>query len=93
MYFACKRVGARTLECNKYHYISSGIMSNPGSTSASGANTPASRFTKTTETLEDALKTQTVGLVRLSEFKKRRAELLEQKEREAAERGRVGIDR
>lgn len=54
---------------------------------------PASRFTKTTETLEDALKTQTVGLVRLSEFKKRRAELLEQKEREAAERGRVGADR
>ncbi|KAF8469151.1 XAP5, circadian clock regulator-domain-containing protein [Kalaharituber pfeilii] len=65
-------------------------MSNPPSTSASGANTPTSRFTKPTETLEDVLKTQTVGLVNLSEFKKRRAELLEQKEREAAERGRIG---
>ena len=64
-------------------------MSNP----SSGANTPTSRFTKTSETLEDVLKTQTVGLVHLSEFKKRRVELLEQKEREAAERGRIGIDR
>ena len=68
-------------------------MSNPPSTSASGATTPTSRFTKTTETLEDVLKTQTIGLVHLSEFKKRRVELLEQKEREAAERGRIGIER
>ncbi|KAF8417955.1 XAP5, circadian clock regulator-domain-containing protein [Tirmania nivea] len=44
-------------------------MSNPSSTSASGTTTPTSRFTKTTETLEDVLKTQTVGLVHLSEFK------------------------
>jgi len=68
-------------------------MSNPPSTSASGTTTPTSRFTKTTETLEDVLKTQTVGLVHLSEFKKRRVELLEQKEREAHERGRIGIER
>ena len=42
------------------------------------------RFTSQNETLEDVLKSQTVGLVNLSDFKKRRAELLEQKEREAA---------
>ncbi|KAJ6259413.1 hypothetical protein Dda_6315 [Drechslerella dactyloides] len=42
------------------------------------------RFTAQNETLEDVLKSQTVGLVHLSDFKKRRAELLEQKEREAA---------
>ncbi|RPB23847.1 XAP5-domain-containing protein [Terfezia boudieri ATCC MYA-4762] len=67
-------------------------MSNPPSTSASGTTTPTSRFTKTTETLEDVLKTQTVGLVHLSEFKKRRVQLLEKKEREAHERGRIGIE-
>lgn len=61
-------------------------MSNP----ASGASTPnpaSSRFISKTaqpSTLEDVLKTQTVGLVHLDEFKKRRAELIEQKEREAA---------
>src|SRR4051812_45713417 len=38
------------------------------------------RFTSQNETLEDVLKLQTVGLVHLSDFKKRRAELLEQKE-------------
>lgn len=32
---------------------------------------------------EDMLKSQTVGLVHLSDFRKRRAEVLEQKEREA----------
>ena len=67
------------------------MQNNPTPTSASGSgtNTPTTRFTGTTETLEDVLKTQTVGLVHLSEFKKRRVELLEQKEREAAERGRI----
>lgn len=54
------------------------------STPSSRTSTPA-RFTSNTETLEDALKTQTVGLVHLSEFKKRRAELAEQRDREAAE--------
>lgn len=34
-------------------------------------------------TAEDLLKSQTVGLVHLSDFRKRRAEALEQKEREA----------
>ncbi|PWW71679.1 XAP5-domain-containing protein [Tuber magnatum] len=45
-----------------------------------------SRFVANTETLEDVLKTQTVGLVHLSEFKKRRVELAEQRDREAAEK-------
>ncbi|KAI5840782.1 XAP5, circadian clock regulator-domain-containing protein [Morchella snyderi] len=53
---------------------------------AAAATTTNSRFTPNTETLEDALKTQTVGLVHLSDFKKRRVELAEQREREAAEK-------
>lgn len=62
-------------------------MSNSTSNPPSGASTPSnSRFISNTETLEDALKTQTVGLVHLSEFKKRRVELAEQREREAAEK-------
>lgn len=62
-------------------------MSNSASNPPSGTSTPSnSRFISNTETLEDALKTQTVGLVHLSEFKKRRVELAEQREREAAEK-------
>lgn len=62
-------------------------MSNSTSNPPSRASTPSnSRFISNTETLEDALKTQTVGLVHLSEFKKRRVELAEQREREAAEK-------
>ncbi|MCJ1381124.1 hypothetical protein MMC17_004233 [Xylographa soralifera] len=44
---------------------------------------PPSRFTPQNSTAEDLLKAQTVGLVHLSDFRKRRAEALEQKEREA----------
>lgn len=44
---------------------------------------PPSRFTPQNATAEDLLKSQTVGLVHLSDFRKRRAEALEQKEREA----------
>jgi len=44
----------------------------------------ALRFVANTETLEDVLKTQTVGLVHLGEFKKRRVELAEQRDPEAA---------
>lgn len=70
---------------SKYHIPST--MSNPTSNPPSGTSTPSnSRFISNTETLEDALKTQTVGLVHLSEFKKRRVELAEQREREAAEK-------
>jgi protein FAM50 len=55
------------------------MASNPGS----GASTPNPRFTSQTKTAEDLLSTQTVGLVALSDFRKRRAEALEQKERDA----------
>ncbi|KAF8249088.1 XAP5-domain-containing protein, partial [Wilcoxina mikolae CBS 423.85] len=44
------------------------------------------QFSNHNDTLEDALKNQTVGLVHLTEFKKRRAELAEQRDREAAEK-------
>jgi protein FAM50 len=55
------------------------MASNP----PSGASTPNSRFTSQTKTAEDLLSTQTVGLVALSDFRKRRAEAIEQKERDA----------
>ncbi|MCJ1245468.1 hypothetical protein MMC30_002672 [Trapelia coarctata] len=54
-------------------------LSTPGPSSS----TPTSRFTTQASTAEDLLKSQTVGLVHLSDFRKRRAEALEQKEREA----------
>jgi protein FAM50 len=56
-------------------------MSNP----PSGASTPNPRFKSQTKTAEDILSHQTVGLVNLSDFRKRRAEALEQKERDAQE--------
>jgi len=62
--------------------------SNPSSTSPSGAATPNPRFTTQASTAADLLATQTVGLVHLSDFRKRRAEALEQKEREAGSYGR-----
>lgn len=55
-------------------------MSNPGS----GASTPRA-FTNQSASAEDLLKSQTVGLVNLADFRKRRADVLEQKEREARE--------
>jgi protein FAM50 len=51
----------------------------------SGASTPNPRFTPQAKTAEDLLSTQTVGLVALSDFRKRRAEALEAKERDAQE--------
>jgi hypothetical protein len=64
--------------------------SNPSSANPSRTSTPnpatASRFTAQASTAEDLLKSQTVGLVHLSDFRKRRAEALEQKEREAQDR-------
>lgn len=39
---------------------------------------PPSRFASSGHTAEDLLKEQTVGLVHLSDFRKRRAEALEQ---------------
>ncbi|KAK2624535.1 hypothetical protein QTJ16_006485 [Diplocarpon rosae] len=54
------------------------MASNP----SSGASTPNPRFTSQTRTAEDLLSTQTVGLVNLSDYRKRRAEAIEQKERD-----------
>ncbi|KAL4780968.1 XAP5, circadian clock regulator-domain-containing protein [Aspergillus varians] len=54
----------------------------PPSEHPSHNSTPRS-FTSQTASAEDLLKSQTVGLVHLSDFRKRRAEVLEQKEREA----------
>ncbi|KAL2011002.1 hypothetical protein VTN00DRAFT_3720 [Thermoascus crustaceus] len=54
----------------------------PPSDPPSRTSTPRS-FTNQTASAEDLLKSQTVGLVNLSDFRKRRAEVLEQKEREA----------
>lgn len=65
-------------------------VSVPPSATPSRTSTPApnhnARFTSQTSTAEDLLKSQTVGLVHLSDFRKRRAEALEQKEREAEDR-------
>ena len=51
----------------------------------SGTSTPRS-FTNQTASTEDLLKSQTVGLVHLDDFRKRRAEVLEQKEKEAQDK-------
>ena len=69
--------------------------SNSSSAVPSRGSTPklgtGSRFTSQNATAEDLLKSQTIGLVQLSDFRKRRAEALEVKEREGLERssGRV----
>jgi protein FAM50 len=59
----------------------------------SRTSTPRS-FTGQSASAEDLLKSQTVGLVNLSDFRKRRAEAVEQKEREAHDKslGRVTAD-
>ena len=51
----------------------------------SETSTPKS-FTNQMISTEDLLKSQTVGLVHLDDFRKRRAEVLEQKEKEAQDR-------
>lgn len=60
----------------------------------SNTSTPRS-FTSQSASAEDLLKSQTVGLVNLSDFRKRRAEVVEQKEREAHDKslGRAGGSR
>jgi protein FAM50 len=47
----------------------------------SSNSNPQSRFTAPQPSAEDLLKEQTVGLVQLSDFRKRRAEAIEQKGR------------
>ncbi|EXJ55406.1 hypothetical protein A1O7_08333 [Cladophialophora yegresii CBS 114405] len=59
------------------------MASNP----PSGTSTP--RFTSQSASAEDLLKSQTVGLVNLADFRKRRADVLEQKEKEAREGART----
>lgn len=49
------------------------------------ADQPPSRFTSQNHNTSQRLSTQTVGLVNLSDFRKRRAEVLEQQDREARE--------
>lgn len=54
----------------------------PTASDRSRSGTPGNgRFTAQAETAEDLLKSQTVGLVHLDDFRKRRAEALELKER------------
>ena len=49
----------------------------PTSRPESGTSTPNPRFTSQALDAEDVLKEQTVGLVQLSDFRKRRAEALQ----------------
>jgi protein FAM50 len=51
------------------------------SSSAGGSNSSNQRFTSQAATAEDLLKAQTVGLVNLNDYRKRRAEALDRKER------------
>lgn len=62
-------------------------MSNP----ASGASTPRT-FTAKATTTEDALKSQTVGLVQLADFRKRRADALEQGQQDGGRSGTMTPD-
>ncbi|KAL9620366.1 MAG: hypothetical protein Q9160_005066 [Pyrenula sp. 1 TL-2023] len=57
----------------------------PSSDPPSRTSTPKT-FTNQTASAEDLLKSQTVGLVNLSDFRKRRAEAQEQKDKEAQDR-------
>ena len=56
------------------------MASTPPSTNSSAIE----RFTSQASTAEDLLSSQTVGLVHLSDFRKRRAEALEKKELQAS---------
>jgi protein FAM50 len=56
------------------------MTSNPASAPGSRSETPtgSSRFVATQVDAEDVLKSQAVGLVNLSDYRKRRAEAIEQ---------------
>lgn len=66
-------------------FITSTNIMAPSSDPPTRTSTPRS-FQSQTASAEDLLKSQTVGLVHLSDFRKRRAEVLEQKEREAQDK-------
>jgi len=51
-----------------------------------GTDAINAQFATQTATAEDLLKSQTVGLLHLADFRKRRAEALDQKDREALNR-------
>ncbi|PKK51654.1 hypothetical protein CI102_2531 [Trichoderma harzianum] len=57
------------------------------------SNQQASRFTPQNKTTNERLSTNTVGLVALSDFRKRRAEVREQQEREAREAALSGTSK
>ncbi|RKF57255.1 Protein FAM50-like protein [Erysiphe neolycopersici] len=59
------------------------MVQQPIAGSIPNASTPHNRFTSQSETAEDLLSRQTQGLVALSDFRKRRAEVIEAKERDA----------
>lgn len=67
-------------------------MNTPSSSSngPSRVSTPNPRFTTPSSITENLLQPQSGGLVQLSDFRKRRAEALEQKEREAQNLGSLG---
>ena len=69
-----------------YRPFSTPIMDSEGN---SGTSTPNSRFTTQAKTADDILSAQTVGLVQLDDFRKRRADAIDAKEREALESGRA----
>jgi len=52
-------------------------MASNNSASHSGASTPNARFVSQNTIAEDLLKSQTVGLVHLDDFRKRRAEAID----------------
>ena len=58
--------------------------------STMSSDSRTSRFTPQNKTTHERLSTNTVGLVALSDFRKRRAEVLEQQEREAREAALTG---
>jgi protein FAM50 len=62
----------------------------PSSTEPPSRTSTPRGFTQQSASAEDMLKSQTVGLVNLSDFRKRRAEVFEQKEREAHDKS-LGI--
>ncbi len=57
------------------------------------SDSASSRFKAPNQTTQERLSTNTVGLVALSDFRKRRAEVIEQQEREAREAAFVTPDR
>jgi protein FAM50 len=59
---------------------------------AHGGTSANTRFTSQAATAEDLLKAQTVGLVNLNDYRKRRAEALDLKEREATSGVTSGVD-